>query len=148
MSFWISRSFDLGDLGVLEKSLVNIFNDYIFEISLFHWSKCTIKCAIRLTLISKSAQARGVCKKPKKGQTKCFSPWKIFLKDKKNHTIINWFVNCFCFFYENTLEFLELIYCEKATKCEKKFHLFLTLISNVDTKQNIFFSNCCKVRSF
>ena len=38
---------------------MNIFNDYIFEISLFHWSKCTIECAIRLTLISKSARARG-----------------------------------------------------------------------------------------
>ena len=37
---------------------MNIFNDYIFEISLFHRSKCTIECAIRLTLISKSAQAR------------------------------------------------------------------------------------------
>ena len=57
-SFWVSRSFDLGDLGVHEKSPVNIFNDYIFEISLFHWSKCTIECTIRLTLILKSAQAR------------------------------------------------------------------------------------------
>ena len=57
-SFWVSRSFDLGDLGILEKSPVNIFNYYIFEISLFHWSKCTIECAIRLTLILKSAQAR------------------------------------------------------------------------------------------
>ena len=56
-SFWVSRSFDL---GVLRKSPVNIFNDYIFEISLFHWSKCTIECAIRLTLILKSARARGV----------------------------------------------------------------------------------------
>jgi hypothetical protein len=28
--------FDLGDLGVLEKSWGNIFNDYIFEISKFH----------------------------------------------------------------------------------------------------------------
>ena len=58
LKFWVSRSFDLGDLGVLEKSPVNIFNDYIFEISLFHWSKCTIECAICLTLILKSAQAR------------------------------------------------------------------------------------------
>ena len=57
-SFWVSRSFDLGDLGVLEKSPVNIFNNYIFEISLFHWSKCTIECAIRLTSILKSTQAR------------------------------------------------------------------------------------------
>ena len=56
--FWISRSFDLGHLGVLEKSPVYIFNDYIFEISLFHWSKCTIECNICLTLILKSAQAR------------------------------------------------------------------------------------------
>ena len=39
---------------------MNIFNDYIFEISLFHWSKCTIECAICLNLISKSAQARCV----------------------------------------------------------------------------------------
>ena len=57
-SFWISRSFDLGNLGVFEKSPVNIFNDFIFEISLVHWSKCTIECAIRLTLILKSTQAR------------------------------------------------------------------------------------------
>ena len=57
-SFWISRSFDLGDLGVLENSPVNIFNDYLLEISLFHWSKCTIECAIRFTLILKSAHAR------------------------------------------------------------------------------------------
>ena len=62
--FWISRSFDLGDLGVLEKSPVNIFNDIIFEISLFNWSKCTIECAIRLTLILKSAQARCVLYTP------------------------------------------------------------------------------------
>ena len=55
---WVSRLFDLGDLGVLRKSPVNIFNDYIFEISGFHWSKCTIECAICLTLISKSTQAR------------------------------------------------------------------------------------------
>ena len=57
--FWILRSFDLGDLGVLEKSWGNIFNDYIFEISLFHWSKCTIECAIYSILILNSAQARG-----------------------------------------------------------------------------------------
>ena len=57
-SFWVSRSFDLGDLGVLEKSWGNIFNNYIFEISRFHWSKCTIECAIYSILILKSAQAR------------------------------------------------------------------------------------------
>ena len=61
LSFWVSRSFDLGNLGVLRKSPVNIFNDHIFEISGFHWSKCTIKCAICLILISKSAQARCEC---------------------------------------------------------------------------------------
>ena len=60
MLFWFSRSFDLGNLAVLEKSPVNIFNNYIFGISLFHWSKCTIECAICLNLISKSAQARCV----------------------------------------------------------------------------------------
>ena len=38
----------------------NIFNDYIFEISGFHWPKCTVECAICLTLILKSAQARCV----------------------------------------------------------------------------------------
>ena len=37
---------------------MNIFNDYIFEISGFHWSKCTVECAIRLTLIFKFAQAK------------------------------------------------------------------------------------------
>ena len=46
------------NLGVLTKSPVNIFNDYIFEIIGFHWSKCNVECAICLTLISKSAQAR------------------------------------------------------------------------------------------
>ena len=46
------------DFGVFEKSPVNIFNDYIFEISLFHWSKCTIERAICLILIIKSTQAR------------------------------------------------------------------------------------------
>ena len=58
MSFCVSRSFDLGDLGVLEKSWGNIFNDYIFEISRFHWPKCTVECATYLILILKSAQAR------------------------------------------------------------------------------------------
>ena len=56
--FRVSRLFDLGDLGVLEKSWGNIFNDYIFEISRFHWSKCTVECAIYSILILKSAQAR------------------------------------------------------------------------------------------
>ena len=36
----------------------NIFKDYIFEISGFHWSKYTVECGICLTLIVKSAQAR------------------------------------------------------------------------------------------
>ena len=31
-SFWISRSFDLGDLGVLRMGPVNVFKNYIFEI--------------------------------------------------------------------------------------------------------------------
>ena len=57
-SFWVLRSFDLGNLGVLRMSPVNIFNDYIFEISRFHWSKCTVECAIYSILILKSAQAR------------------------------------------------------------------------------------------
>ena len=39
---------------------MNIFNDYIFEISRVHWSKRNVECAIRLILISKSAQARCV----------------------------------------------------------------------------------------
>ena len=58
-SFWVSRSFDLGDLGDLEKGPWNVFKNYIFEISAFHWSKCTIECAIYSILILKSAQARG-----------------------------------------------------------------------------------------
>ena len=62
--FWVSRLFDLGDLGDLKKSPVNVFKNYIFEISGFYWSKYTVECAIRLTLISKSAQARGVWPKP------------------------------------------------------------------------------------
>ena len=32
--------------------------NYIFEISGFYWSKCTVECSICLTLILKSAQAR------------------------------------------------------------------------------------------
>ena len=35
LSFWISRSFDLGDLGVLRMGPVNVFKNYIFEISAF-----------------------------------------------------------------------------------------------------------------
>ena len=35
MSFWISRSFDLGNLGVLRMGPVNVFKNYIFEISAF-----------------------------------------------------------------------------------------------------------------
>ena len=58
-SFWVSRLFDLGDLGDLKKSPVNVFKNYIFEIIGFYWSKCNVECAIRLTLISKSAKARG-----------------------------------------------------------------------------------------
>ena len=42
----------------LEKSWGNIFNDYIFEITGFHWSKWTVECALCFTLILKSAQAR------------------------------------------------------------------------------------------
>jgi hypothetical protein len=34
-SFWISRSFDLGDLGVLRMGPGNFFKNYIFEISAF-----------------------------------------------------------------------------------------------------------------
>ena len=57
--FWVSRLFDLGDLGDLEKSPVNVFKNYIFEIGGFHGSKCTIECAIYSILILISAQARG-----------------------------------------------------------------------------------------
>ena len=57
-SFRVLRSFDLGNLGVLEKSWGNIFNDYIYEISRFHWSKCNVDCAIYSILILESAQAR------------------------------------------------------------------------------------------
>ena len=38
-SFWVLRLFDLGDLGDLgdlEKSQVNVFKNYIFEISGFY----------------------------------------------------------------------------------------------------------------
>ena len=93
-SFGISRSFDLCDLGVLKKSPVNIFNDYIFEICLFHWSKCTMECAICLTLILKSAQARCVIEKCKnfKGnflyQEMCIS---VFYK-KNPYFVINFYV--------------------------------------------------------
>ena len=34
-AFWISRSFDLGDLGILGMGPVNVFKNYIFEISAF-----------------------------------------------------------------------------------------------------------------
>ena len=91
MSFWISRSFDLGDLGVLEKSPVNIFNDYIFEINLFHWSKCTIECAIRLTLISKSAQAR--CENYRADKNQIFRT----LDTSDSLKLGVWKTNCFWF---------------------------------------------------
>ena len=58
LSFRVSRWFDLGNLGDLEKSWGNIFNDNIFEISRFHWSKCNVDCAIYSILILKSTQAR------------------------------------------------------------------------------------------
>ena len=67
--FWVSRSFDLGDLGVLEKSQVNIFNDYIFEISGFHWSKCTVECAICYSLKICSGQVCQIF-------LNSFFPWK------------------------------------------------------------------------
>ena len=38
LSFWVSRLFDLRDLGDLRKSPGNIFKNYIFEISGFHLS--------------------------------------------------------------------------------------------------------------
>ena len=57
--FVVSSLFDLDNLGVLEKSWGNIFNDYIFEISGFHWSKRNVECAIYSILILNSAQARG-----------------------------------------------------------------------------------------
>ena len=40
------------------KELGEYFQHYIFEISRFHWSKCTVECAIYSILILKSAQAR------------------------------------------------------------------------------------------
>ena len=33
LSFWVSRSFDLSDLGDLRRGSVNFFKNYIFEIS-------------------------------------------------------------------------------------------------------------------
>ena len=35
LSFWVSRSFDLGDLGVLRMGSGDFFKNYIFEISTF-----------------------------------------------------------------------------------------------------------------
>ena len=61
-SFRVSRLFDLSDLGFLEKSWGNIFNNCIFEIGKFHWSKCTVECAIYSIMILKSTQARCACK--------------------------------------------------------------------------------------
>ena len=81
-SFRVSRLFDLGDLGVLEKSWGNIFNDYIFEISRFHWSKCTVECAIYSILILKSAQAR--CEF-------------IINQEKILSTFLNWYIICMTF---------------------------------------------------
>ena len=39
MSFWISRSFDLGDLDVLRMDQAKFFKNYIFEISAFKGKK-------------------------------------------------------------------------------------------------------------
>ena len=44
--------------SLYRKSWGNLFNDYIFEISGFRCLKCTVVCAICLTLILKSAQTR------------------------------------------------------------------------------------------
>ena len=48
------------NLSSLKIRPVGFILNYIFEISGFHWSKCTVECAICLTLILKSAQARCV----------------------------------------------------------------------------------------
>ena len=55
LSFRVSRSFDL---GIFNKSWGNIFNDNMFEISMFHWSTHTVEWAIYSILILKSTQAR------------------------------------------------------------------------------------------
>ena len=47
-----------GMIVTIDKVPSEYFNRYIFEISGFLWSKCNVECAIYLTLISKSAQAR------------------------------------------------------------------------------------------
>ena len=41
-SFWVSRSFDLSDLGDLRRGSVNFFKNYIFEISASSWEKWAI----------------------------------------------------------------------------------------------------------
>ena len=43
-----------------QKEMGEYFHYYIFEISRFHWSKCTLECAIYSILILKPAQARCV----------------------------------------------------------------------------------------
>ena len=40
--FWVSRSFDLSDLGDLRRGSVNFFKNYIFEISASSWEKWAI----------------------------------------------------------------------------------------------------------
>ena len=45
--FWVSRSFDLGDLGDLRRSSGNFFKNYIFEISGFQqkrWGMSQLSC--------------------------------------------------------------------------------------------------------
>ena len=37
--FWVSRSFDLSNLGDLRRGPVNFFKNYIFEISAFQWKR-------------------------------------------------------------------------------------------------------------
>ena len=63
----------------IKKELGEYFlNDYIFEISRFYWSKCTIECAICLTLILKSNQVRCVLSTFYHHLESCILPCHIF----------------------------------------------------------------------
>ena len=63
-SFWVSRSFDLSDLGDLRRGSVNFFKNYIFEISASSWEKWAIArpCGQNFHLICPQRRCVPFCK--------------------------------------------------------------------------------------
>ena len=60
LSFWISRLFDLSDLGNLRWGSGTFFKNYIFEISAFQW-KDEVCHNFLVEIFTKSLHRGGVC---------------------------------------------------------------------------------------